>query len=111
MANSFHFLGNQTYYLSDQQVEYPLTLMLPNRKVAEPVADEEEGNMGVPGNPQTEMAVLNVVSQKALDEGSVFRAQLAQFQPHLDRLGLDFFFFGIEPLGESLHQAELPELH
>ena len=85
--------------------------MLPNRKVAEPVADEEEGNMGVPGNPQTEMAVLNVVSQKALDEGSVFRAQLAQFQPHLDRLGLDFFFFGIEPLGESLHQAELPELH
>lgn len=42
--------------------------------------------------------------------GYAFRAQLAQFQPHLDQVGLDFFF-GIEPLGESWNQAELAELH
>ena len=63
LANSSNFLGKQVYYLSYQQVEYPLTLMLPNRKAAEgPAAEEEEGNVGVPGNPQTNMAALNVVS-------------------------------------------------
>ena len=63
LANSFNFLGNQVYYLSYQQVEHPLTRMLPTRKAAEgPAAEEEGGNMGVPGNPQTNTAALNVVS-------------------------------------------------
>ena len=68
--------------------------MLPNRKVAEePAADEEEGNVGVPGNPQTDdMAVLNVVSQKALDEGVCISCPAGSIPASLGPSGTRFFF-------------------